>query len=597
MEDTALTLAAPQSPAEYLGFDPTHHAHYLALRILGVPPTRLPLPIRGGEYNYDDFKVSDRTLAVALAINAQTDLLYVESTEKCYCPISPHLYKPFEDHQIKRLVKQLWMKNLQLLGSLETKKIKECVEMVKECTKEYQEDLSRRYISVAPSLFWDTETASLTDAPQQPVFFRLFDTPNPNNHFIRIPEFTTKQLKTLHASYQRSLDYLLSHDGDLPEEYEFVTLWADYNHDVYMDIMKMFASPFMRRKPFGSFMAIGLKRNGKTAATGDFMKTLVGTANCSSIQLAELGNHHQNAALQWTLWNAPDEEDEKPTQYATIFKTIADHGEIKVDKLYSQTPISINCDFMCAFPMNHHPVWTGSGAAACVARSLIIEFTHRFEEDNNPKTFAERTFTVDLFASILGPILALATYHLDRPMTFSETMLRQQRSLEGEMDSHTTYLDHFIAFFDGFQSLKLVYEDYKIWCQAHDVPVSTFPAFKLAFGAFTAGGQRSIKIDGKKVKGYRVRQQGKKPLFPDQVYTIVGGRHVGPLSQYQDPREPLHYSIVERCEAILEEKFKDDAESQLNKMIVAAQKAMASRRELDSPPEPEQQSLVDDIFN
>lgn len=596
MEALSLTLAAPPEPAEYLGLNPDHHAHYLALLLLGVPPTHLPLPTRGGEYNYDSFKGADRTLAVALAINAQTDLLYVESTEKCYQSISPHLYKPFDDHQIKRLVKQLWMKNLKLLGSLETKKIKESVEMVKECTKEYQEDLSRRYISVTPTLFWDTEMGCLTDTPEQPVFFRLFDTPNPNNHFIKIPEFTSTQVATLHDSYQRSLAYLSSHDGDLPEDYEFVTLWADHSHDVYMDIMKMFASPFMRRKPFGSFMAIGLKRNGKTAATGDFMKTLVGTANCSAIQLAELGNPHQNAALQWTLWNAPDEEDEKPTQYATIFKTIADHGEIKVDKLYSQTPIPINCDFMCAFPMNHHPVWTGSGAAACVARSLIIEFTHRFEEDSNPQTFAERTFTADLFASILGPILALATYHLDRPIQFSETMRRQQYALEGEMDSHTTYLDRFIAFFDGFQSVKVVYEDYKLWCAAHDVPASTLSAFKLAFGAFTAAGQKSIKVDGKVTKGYRVRQPGKKPLFPDQVYTIVGDKQVGPLCRYQDPKEPLHYSIVERCEAIIEEKFGEQAEEQLNRMIITAQSNMREKQP-ELPPEPEPQTLNDDIFN
>lgn len=595
MENSLSTLVSPPQPAEFLGLDPTKHAHYLALMLLGVPATHLPTPIRGKEYNFDDFKGADRTLAIALALNAQTDLLYVQSTEMCYRPISPHLYEPLEDFKIKRMVKALWMRNLTLLGSLDSKKIKECVEMVKECTKEYQEDLSRRYISVTPTLFWDTETASLTPAPEQPVFFKLFDTPSPNNHFIKIPPFTEQQIRALQDSYQRSLEYLNAHDGDLPEDYEFVTLWADHNHDVYMDIMRMFASPFMRRKPFGSFMAIGLKRNGKTAATGDFMKTLMGTANCSSIQLAQLGDHHQNAALQWTLWNAPDEEDEKPTPYATIFKTIADHGEIKVTKLYSQIPISINCDFMCAYPMNHHPVWTGSGAAACVARSLIIEFTHRFDEDTNPRTFAERTFTADLFASILGPILALATYYLDRPMTFSETMRRQQYALEGEMDSHTTYLDHFIAFFDGFQSVKMLYEDYKLWCAAHDVPISPLPAFKLAFGAFTAGGQKGVKFDGKKVKGYRVRQPGKKPLFPDQVYTIVGGRQVGPLSLYQDPREPLHYSIVERCEAILEEKFGEQAEEQLNKMIVAAQATMREKQE-ELPPEPEQQPLVDDIL-
>lgn len=585
--DSTPILAPPSTSASVqLPFDPHLNAHCVALELLGIDLTQY----RSEKPNY---KVADKTQGVALATATTLDLLYVESMGCCYRPISPNLYQRYEDYEIKQEVKRLWNRNLHFLGSLDTKTIKECVAMAKELAPHYEKNLNRRYISISPDLFWDSDTASLTDTPELPVFFQLFDTPNPNNHFIQIPPFTPSQISTLKSSYQASLDYLTTHNGDLPEEFPFITLWADYSHDVYMDIMRMFASPFMRRKPFGSFMAIGLKRNGKTAATGDFMKTLMGTANCSAVQLAQLGNPHQNKALQWTLWNAPDEEDEKPTPYATIFKTLADHGELKVDKMYSDDGTVINCDFMCAFPMNHHPVWTGSGAAACVARSLIIEFTHRFEEDANPQTFAERTFTADLFAEILGPILALATYHLDRPVVFSDTMRRQQYNLEGEMDSHTTYLDHFIAFFDGFQSVKMLYEDYKLWCAAHDVPVSSLPAFKLAFGAFTAGGQKSIKFDKKTYKGYRVRQSGKKPLFPDQVYTIAGGRHVGPLSLYQDPSEPLHYSIVERCESILEEKFGEQAEEQLDKMIVVAQENMRQRHE-DLPSEPKQEPLIDD---
>lgn len=584
----------PTQPSVPLNLNPAIPSHYLALVLLGLDMSRIPAqrPAK--------LTPADRISAVALAVNEELPLLYVEGVNQCYIATSPHLYTPYPQSKIKRVVKEKWGKYISILGGLTPKLLKDTVDMVQEYTKEYQEDLNRRYISITPELFWDTETASLTGSPELPVFFRLFDTPRANNHFIQIPPFTEEQISTLKKSYQDSLDYLNTHSGDLPEDYNFITLWADYNHDVYMDIMRMMASPFMRRKPFGAYMLVGLKRNGKTAVSNDLMKTMLGTANCSSIQLVQLGDYHHNSALQWTLWNAPDEEDEKPTQYATTFKTMADHGEVKVTKLYSQTPLSVDCNFMCAFPMNHHPVWTGSGAAACVERSRIIEFTHRFKADDDPQSFAERTFTADLFSRLLGPILALATYFLDRPMVWSPTMLAQQKSLEGEMDSHTTYLDHFIAFFDGFQSVKLIYDDYKIWCSAHDLPVSSMPAFKLAFGAFTNGGQKSVKIDGKVIKGYRIRQPGKKPLLADQVYTIAGGRHVGPLTLYQDPKEDLHYSIVERCEAILEEKFKDQAEEQLNKMIVAAQAVMASERvEVDSQPEPVQQKLsgVDDIFD
>lgn len=449
--------------------------------------------------------------------------------------------------------------------------------------------MNRRYIYVGDKLFWDLEMAELTGNPELPVFFKLFDTPKENNHFIKIPAFSPEQVEILRQEYRRNLDYLEANGGDLAEEFEFVTLWANYSHDVYMDIMKAAASPFMRRKPFGAFMAVGLKRNGKTAFTGDFMKTMLGTANCSAVQLAELGDYHKNHGLQWTLWNAPDEEDEKPTQFATIFKTIADHGEIKVTKLYSEQPLTIACDFMCAFPMNHHPVWTGSGAAACVARSLIIEFTHQFEEDQNPISFAKRTFTADLFAHILGPILALATYYRDRPMYFSDTMRAQQHELEGEMDSHTIYYDHFIAFFDGFQNLNQIYEDYQIWCGAHDLPVSGKPAFKLAFGPFTAAKRTQFSLDGQTSKGYRVKQPGKKPLVDGYRY------EVGEVVDLHTRVAPL--SIVERYESWVTEQFGEQAEEQMRRMIAVARKNMASRPMSEGKEKKEQTALDEGLFN
>lgn len=57
----------------------------------------------------------------------------------------------------------------------------------------------------------------------------------------------------------------------------------------------------------------------------------------------------------------------------------------------------------------------------------------------------------------------------------------------------------------------------------------------------------------------------------------------------------MHYSIVERCEAILEEKFGEQADEQLDKMILTAQAAMREKQK-DLPPEPEQPSLEDTIF-
>lgn len=532
----------------------------------------------------------DAVLGVALAINARHHLLYVTAAERCYqlAEGSEYLYRFVNDEVIKRWVLEVWNQGLIILGAPSPKKIKDCIEMVKNYTEKTEPEISRRYISVTPTLFWDTEMAELTDSPKSACYFKLFDTPTPTQHFLAIPPFTPEQVSTLEETYARDLEYLESHRGDLREEYDFVTLWADYNHDVYMDILKMVASPFMRRKPFGAFMLSGLKRNGKTAVSNDLMKTMLGTANCSDIQLAELGDHHKNAALQWTLYNAPDEESEKPTQYATLFKTLCDHGELKVTRLYSQEPIKIDANFVCVFPMNHKPVWKGSGAAACVARSLIIEFTHSFdEEDKNPVKFSERTFTADLFSRLLGTAFAIAHYYHSRSLTFSPTMKYQQQTLEDEMDSHTTYYNHFIAFFDGFQSINQIYEDYVIWCRAHDVPISPKPAFKLAFGAFTASGNRKkLKAYGKESRGCRIVQPGKKPLLNQAKYSV------GVPSVLWNGEPPL--SVVERMEAALEEKFGDSAVTQMESLITIARRNMASVRIEEG--DPGEQEVLDGIF-
>lgn len=598
MGDALLAVVPPEPaslPTNLEQLSPTIPIHFLALRLLGLA-TELSWPTRGG-HPYRPTP-DDQATAVAIALNMITPMLYVETSQALYRQSSPYLYERVEGAELEVQVMGLWNQHIDFMGGLGPKKIKDCIEMTKKYAHEREKTMSKRYISITPTLFWDSEQAALTDSPRAPVFFKLFDTRSPNQHYIQIPPLTDAQVDTLRQEYAKNLAYLTSHNGDLPEEYEFVTLWANYDHDVYMDIMRLMATPFMRKKPFGAYMLVGLKRNGKTALSNDFMKTMLGTNNCSAVQLANLGDWHENAALNWTLWNAPDEEDERPTQYATIFKTIADHGEVPLKQMYQREPLMVNADFMCAFPMNHHPVWTGSGAAACVERSRVIEFTHRFDQDNAPTSFSERTFTADLFCHILGPILALATYYKDRPFEWSSTMKVQQHALEGEMDSHTTYFDHFIAFFDGFTSVKVLYEDYQLWCAAHDVPVSTFSAFKLAFGPFTARKRTNLKVDNKTAKGYRVRQQGKRPLVNWHQYSILPQRgRVGPLSKYHDQNAPLRYSIVERCEALLEDEFGDDYERQLNKLILSATKAMASRplEETPLPPEPAQLPLEDKL--
>lgn len=547
-------------------------------------------------------KGDDITTALAFALNYDHHFCYIRSSDTIYIRVpETFLYIRCPDERLMELVTQRWTPALAVLGAPNPKKIKDTVEMVKNYAKERMDTISRQYISVSPNLYWDTETATLTDAPTQPVFFRLFDSDEETLHIRKVPPFTDTQLSTLKSEFKRILQYQENHDGDLPEDFEFVQLWANFSHDLYCDIMKASANVFMRKKTMGAFMPIGLRRNGKTAWSNDFMKTMLGTNNCSNVQMANLGNPHQTNQLQWTLYNAPDEEREIPTKYIEEFKTICDHGHLSMDKFFSQDTIPLNCDFVCVCPMNSEPQWAAQGMAPLVARSFVMPFTHDFKaEDVNPIPFPERTFTAEMFSRMLGHLFAIAAYYRTRNLHFSEVVMSYQCTLDEETSSHITYFNHFIVFFDGFQSIKQLYEDYKIWCKsnAHDcVPVSQ-GTFKLAFAEFMKGRERTrTSVNGVKSKVYRIPRSGYKPLIDEAKYHGMK-RYIGrPIDLHNS--EPA-LSIIERMEADMEEAYKDDYAQELERQIASAKKFIDGQKEVSPPPtEPTQPTLgVDDgIFN
>lgn len=590
--DQSLQARARQLQNEHL--DSSIPVDYLALCLLNlghdlqrpVQPNGNPVKFTGDDY----------TAAMGRAFNLHYGLVYIRAIKGCYIETSPNLYERITDDELQDLIMVWWKEHTPLLGSPSPKKIEDSMKMVKHYTDTKLDTINRRYIAVAENLFWDMETATLTDSPEHPVFFRLFDTPKPTpQHYIQVPPFTPEQVSTLRARYQRDLAYLTEHNGDLPEEYDFVRLWADGSHDFYMDLLKASASPFFHVKPLGAFMPSGLRRNGKTAWSNDFMKTMLGVENTTSVRLSQLGDHHLTKQLQWTLYNAPDEEDEGMTKYISDFKTMCDHGRLDKPQLYSTDPIPVDCDFVCVFPMNHTPTWTGDGVAALVKRSLVLPFTHQFDdEDNNPVPFAERTFTAEMFSHMLGTLFAIATYYRSHKLTFSPSMEAQRQVLEEESDSHIQYFEHFIVFFDGISSIKQVYDDYLIWCTAHELEPKSLATFKMAFKTFTVRDRTNATIGGAKYKVQRIKQQGKVPYADKAIYKI------GCPEVMHKKDVPL--SIVQQLEAELEEKLGDEYEAQLLKMIATAKLAIAhqtvSNAPTPPPPEPpEQPPLIPDADN
>lgn len=592
------SASTPQLSAGATKLDFTLMSQYLAGRLLGIA-TADDCPHAGDKRQRPT--QDDLVASVGIYLNQIRRLCYIRALDECYIEIAPETttFIRIPDSRLEELVMEAWGSHVQILGSPSPRKLKDATKMVKLYTKEKMDTISRRYIAITPTLFWDAETAALTDAPKQPVFYRLFDSDEETLHIRKVPPFTVQQISTLKAEFSRILTYQEEHDGDLPEDFPFVQLWANYSHDLYCDIMKASANVFMRKKTMGAFMPIGLRRNGKTAWSNDFMKTMLGINNTSSVQMANLGNPHQTNQLQWTLYNAPDEEREVPTKYIEEFKTICDHGHLDMDKFFSQDTIPLNCDFVCVCPMNSEPQWTAQGMAPLVARSFVMPFTHDFKaEDTNPIPFPERTFTAEMFSHMLGHLFAIAAYYRTRRLQYSDVVMAYQRNLDEETSSHITYFNHFIVFFDGFQSIKQVYEDYRIWCgtNTHDCVAVSQGTFKLAFAEFMKERERThASIDGVKAKVYRIARPGFKPLIDEVSYRGLKKR-IGRPSQLHKEAVPL--SIVERLEADLEEVYGDDYIKEMNKRIEEARKFIDGQKEVSAPPpEPKQQLLEDDIFN
>lgn len=540
-------------------------------------------------------KSDDVVTALGMALNYLYGFCYIRSIRGAYLRVpGTVLYLRCTDDRLEEQVVTLWNRNIPVLGALNPKRVKDAAEMVKMYAKERMDAISRRYIAVAPQVYWDAEEGRLTDSPTQPVFYRLFDSDVETAHIRKVPEFSAEQIATLKSDFERILAYQEEHDGDLPEEFSFVQLWANYSHDLYVDIMKASASVFMKRKPMGAFMPVGLKRNGKTAWSNDFMKTMLGLNNTSSVQLASLGNPHQTNKLQWTLYNAPDEEREIPSQYIEEFKTICDHGYLDMDRYYSQDPIPIFCDFICVCPMNSDPEWEAKGTAPLIQRSLVMPFTHDFKkEDPNPIPFPERTFTAEMFSHMLGTLFAIAAYYRTRPMGFSQIMESYRTVLEEGASSHVTYYEHFIAFFDGFQSLKQIEDDYKIWCRssAHECTPAALGQLRLAFGEFLKDNKSrtTASINGVKAKVRRITRPNGIPLIDKARYK---GMRIKIGVPEDMRRENVPVSIVERMEADLEVVYGDKYEEELARRIEYAKKYIdGQKEEVAEPPELEQQEL------
>lgn len=399
-------------------------------------------------------------------------------------------------------------------------------------------------LMISEHLFWDKTKGEVVDTPTAPVFYRLFDTSIETKDIVKIPPFTPEQEQVFWKRYKQVKRELSQ--GREAERYDFLKTWANGSHDVYMDLIRAHAYMFLKKKPLGAYILIGERRNGKSTAL-KWTHNIWGKNNTSEVQLTQLGDPHYTHTLRTTLMNAPDEEEDKAISAQAFFKTMADHGSLSLPVMRSNMPVTLNCDFMCFFPMNHTPEWKGTGAAACLSRSLIIPFNADLSQfDKKRGNFMKENFTSDVLCDYMGSVFAYAYYYHRHDFEFSQTMLTEQGVLEQDIDSCLTYYKHFMTYFDGYEKFKTVYNDYMLWCQAMDVKINSRKELRFVFRniakARTTYWEKGIR-NARNV--YRLPQPNKKPLMEGMTF---------PEIESLDVLHQKGYSVIDQLDFYYQQK-------------------------------------------
>lgn len=525
-------------------------------------------------------------VAASKKILAKYDIIRVASGDLYYYrqnDDASYTYSRMGERTMKNLIRRAYKElGLPVSGA----KIKNTVDTLKESVEDEVESINRNIIEVLPGFYWNNDTAEFTSTPDEPCFIRLFD----NSGFeaqsaiqIEMPEHSAALIK---ANYQQTLKWLNHTEGDLPDPedakavtdnlpfpitFDFMWTWACQNHGVYMDMLKMIASIFMKNKPMGAFILTGLRRNGKSTMV-KMIHTMLGRANTSSVRLSELSMRHKNLTLATTLFNAPDEETEGKDMDAEAvanFKSMAAHEPLLLPVMYESKPQWVPTNFVSVSPMNSEPEWKGKSASACMQRSLIIGFHADLSKfDNSGKDFARETFTPYMYQNLLGVVLALAHYYKDKPLTFSEEMNEAREIINEQVDNKVEYANLFNKWFVGYLDKDLVYADYQAWCKRHPGRFCTRDELMFAIKETGGGCKRTnISRDWSKVpfKAYRIGRPRKGTYFLDQEFIPELGTNIANILYINgNMREEYatDESVVQRLEEWLAQHEIDEARKQ-----------------------------------
>lgn len=530
---------------------------------------------------------------VTRAIHLKQTLLYVKQADLYYYK-DDDIYRRLDDDTLLVWVRTVWEK---LFGDgWSAKELENAMKKVQAATKTRITQLDKRYIKIAPDLFWDAELCQFADSPagNHVCFAALFDSPYEDTTTIRVPPLTSSQLEALRSTYERDLATLQA-KHTLPEDYAFVTAWACGDHDVYMDMIKCHAFSFMPPSRDGSPILIGSGANGKSTYL-DLLHSIWGRNNTTSFTMKQMADKHFQLSLAYSYMNAPDEEKEytakerDDVQYT--FKILSARGRLPAEKMFSQSSAQLTGDFVSFFPMNHLPQWRGTGVKALVRRSLVVPFYADFQAQANGigKRFFKDTFTPDVISRYLGTLFAVATYYVDRDDMFPSAVMKlQQDELIADTDNTVTYKREFELFFDSYQTFNTLWQDYLNWCAVNGVTPQSKDAFRWTFDPYIK--RNRVKA----AKKYSYFEHGKR--YNPQIYRAQSKtnrlslmdhynyENFGPISRLHDEnhRESIVWKMAENAQSVYGENWR---------AILAKQ----AEPKASTPPKPEQPPLVDDIF-
>lgn len=475
---------------------------------------------------------------------SQYDVVAVKGVDRYYKrAVDPNTHEPLEDiyqpTDKEELTNIITRNYEQVTGTVDGAAIDKIWNSVdKKIRKDNTIDkVDNTIIQLLPDNFWNTENGDVTDTIPEGYrcFRRLFDTPKETKHIVKYEDGAFEGKGPLLREYIReTFQELSENDGELEEDtdFTFIQTVACGDHERYMDIIRMFATFFMKNKPLGTYILEGNGRNGKSGVIG-LIHTLMGSRNTSKLQLAELGNWHKNHCLINTLVNAPDEEKPGTLEDTDLFRVIADHGDIELDVMHGQKPIEISCDFQCVSASNHLPNWEGNDAEACIRRARIIPFMADLSgNDNKNVSFEKETYTPERILHFLGVVLGVAKYYMTRDFPVSKSTEVMKEILQENMVSYRIFYTSFVSFFGKYHKLRDVYDDYSLWCKDRGYKINKYDEFKEAFN--DSRGKKTKHTDGK--------------VMLDNVYR-VSASHNCFYKEWACPETPQYGTIAQMHES------------------------------------------------